>query len=329
MYGARKCRHSNRLEHVINELSRFYEDKAATFISVDCTSSELKEHCKAQQIRKFPTLRFVYLGVFLKTEYRGERRVEPMKEFIDELIDHDIPILDNVSKLEQIRVDQNHRCVMGFFKSTETPEYLAYKKVSGAFHKQCYFYAFINEVQEVPVVAVRDFALGDDIFPGTIETMAIYPWIRDNCRPLVAEMTFENAEEMVEQNLPLLILYRNGSDPETVNTFTRAVHHEIRDLLNIQVVSVHVDGNVFKNALKIAKKSTASMPVVQLDTFKIYRTINNFNILNTAGSLRKFVQDTLEESRAMEEASNKKSIFERLKPSKSRYTFSSPDHDEL
>jgi len=33
-------------------------------------------------------------------------------------------------------------------------------------------------------------------------------WLSDKCVPLVREITFENAEEMTEEGIPFLILFR-------------------------------------------------------------------------------------------------------------------------
>lgn len=51
----------------------------------------------------------------------------------------------------------------------------------------------------------------------------------DKCIPLVRELTFENAEELTEEGLPFLILFRSMNDPESANIFTEQVLRELPD----------------------------------------------------------------------------------------------------
>ena len=290
-------------------------------LSLDCRSENFTKYCTDNDISKFPTMKMVYLGIHMKTEYRGQRKVLAIKSYIEKLVDNEIPILDDIDKLVQIRADNNHRCVIGFFSSSKSDIFQTFKKVSGIFHEQCYFYAFINEVQQLPVIAIRDSALGDEIFTGKQEINALYQWIRDNCRPLVPEMTFNNAEEYIEQQKPLLILYRNTSDVDSVNQFTKVVNSEVKDLLDTTITALHVDGTAFKNALRLANLTIEDLPLIQIDTLKTFYTFSNFTDISNSGNLRNFVRDSIGNSKNGTFGDNKKSIFLRLKPSSNRYSF--------
>lgn len=54
-------------------------------------------------------------------------------------------------------------------------------------------------------------------------------WLTDKCIPLVREITFENAEELTEEGLPFLILFRDPSDTEADKMFTEQVVRELPD----------------------------------------------------------------------------------------------------
>jgi len=264
----------------------------------------------------------VYLGVHMKTEYRGQRNVRAIKEYIDILINNEVPILTDVTKLDEIRADKNHRCVMGFFPSQSHEMFQAFKKISGVFHKQCYFYAFINDVQQVPIIAIRDTALGDEVYTGQNDVNAIFSWARENCKSLVPEMNFENAEEMIESKTPLLILYRNSTDMESVNQFTKAVNSEIRDFIQSNgIKAVHVDGATFRNALRFADMTMEDLPLIQIDTFRTYNLLTNFTEVLQSGNLRKFVKESLDQSGVELKDEDRKSIYLKLQPSSKRYSF--------
>jgi hypothetical protein len=48
-------------------------------------------------------------------------------------------------------------------------------------------------------------------------------WLTDKCIPLVREVTFENVEELTEEGLPFLILFRDPNDKETEKKYTETV----------------------------------------------------------------------------------------------------------
>ena len=152
-------------------------------------------------------------------------------------------------------------------------------------------------------------------------------WIAWNCKPLVPEMRFENAEEIIENNLPLLILYRNTKDTKSVDEFTRKVNAEMKEMVNVNITAVHVDGYNFRNALRYANKIVEDMPLIAVDTYMEHYTFDDFETaMNSTGALRKFVTRSLADSKkkdkeAEDKGDRKKSIFYRLRPSNSRYSF--------
>jgi endoplasmic reticulum resident protein 44 len=48
-------------------------------------------------------------------------------------------------------------------------------------------------------------------------------WLTDKCIPLVREVTFENVEELTEEGVPFLILFRDPNDKETDKKFAESV----------------------------------------------------------------------------------------------------------
>lgn len=51
----------------------------------------------------------------------------------------------------------------------------------------------------------------------------------DKCVPLVREITFENAEELTEEGLPFLILFRHADDVQMDKIFAEQVARELYD----------------------------------------------------------------------------------------------------
>ena len=54
-------------------------------------------------------------------------------------------------------------------------------------------------------------------------------WLADKCIPLIREITFENAEELTEEGVPFLILFKHPDDKSSEKVFTEAVLRDIPD----------------------------------------------------------------------------------------------------
>ena len=69
--------------------------------------------------------------------------------------------------------------------------------------------------------------------------------------PLVREVTFENAEALTEENVPLLILFRKMEDTKSVERFKAALGRELsgdRARLNF----LTADGAKFQHPLRVS-----------------------------------------------------------------------------
>lgn len=49
------------------------------------------------------------------------------------------------------------------------------------------------------------------------------------CIPIVREITFENAEELTEEGIPFLILFKLNDDETSLKMFTETVENELSD----------------------------------------------------------------------------------------------------
>lgn len=54
-------------------------------------------------------------------------------------------------------------------------------------------------------------------------------WLADKCIPLIREITFENAEELTEEGVPFLILFKHPDDKTSEKAFSEAVMRDIPD----------------------------------------------------------------------------------------------------
>jgi endoplasmic reticulum resident protein 44 len=68
------------------------------------------------------------------------------------------------------------------------------------------------------------------VFSGNLaDAEYLRQWVSDKCIPLVREITFENAEELTEEGLPFLIMFRHPDDHTILETFTQEVARQLAD----------------------------------------------------------------------------------------------------
>ncbi|KAK6040138.1 hypothetical protein COOONC_22356, partial [Cooperia oncophora] len=146
-------------------------------------------------------------------------------------------------------------------------------------------------------------------------------WLTDNCIPLVREITFENAEELTEEGIPFLILFRHPDDKESEKVFTEAVMRELPDQ-KAAINCLVADGKKFAHPLHhLGKRETIQKTtsfVLDLHSGKLHREFHH-------GPDPVVQQVTVQPDEI--ETQPPPSVFEKLKPSHTRYTIL--DKDEL
>jgi endoplasmic reticulum resident protein 44 len=105
--------------------------------------------------------------------------------------------------------------------------------------------------------------------------------------PLVREITFDNAEELTDEGLPLLVLFHHIDDRQSLPLFERQLDkqllHErcaldsarvslsfssLSSLLLAAFNCLHADGATFAHPLQHLGKSAADLPLLVIDSFQ-------------------------------------------------------------
>lgn len=89
----------------------------------------------------------------------------------------------------------------------------------------------------------------------------------DKCIPLVREITFENAEELTEEGLPFLILFRRNDDENSLEMFKKEVLSQLHDQKSA-INCLYADGVKFAHPLHHLGKSENDLPVIAIDSFR-------------------------------------------------------------
>jgi len=161
-------------------------------------------------------------------------------------------------------------------------------------------------------------------------------WLSDKCVPLVREITFENAEEMTEEGIPFLILFRVLGDAESERLFTEAVTTELADQKNA-INCLMADGKKFAHPLHHLGKGERDLPLIAIDSFRHMYLFPEFGSIREKGRLKQFVMD-LHSGKLHREFHNgpdptqpnadqppPDSVFKQLRPSENRYSILNRD----
>jgi endoplasmic reticulum resident protein 44 len=178
---------------------------------VDC--DVLKHECERYSVNKYPTLRLFYNGEVSRTEYRGERSVQPIVDFLLSQLEVTYLTSSSIEESEQLRARHSKRTVL----ARVSPGGLTFRSVEFLAHELAADCTFIVQIEGGGAVQ-EDFHLSDgvDVTAHSAQSEDVVQEIIGFCMPLLREITFENAEALTEEGLPFVILFVKPGDKEVV-----------------------------------------------------------------------------------------------------------------
>ncbi|KAM6968338.1 endoplasmic reticulum resident protein 44 [Aplochiton taeniatus] len=352
------CRFSQMLHPIFEESSNvvreeFPEATQVVFARVDC--DQHSDIAQRYRISKYPTLKLFRNGMMMKREYRGQRSVTAIADFIRQ---QKVDPVKELHSLEEINAaDRGKRNIIGYFELKDSENYHTFEKVANILRDDCVFLAAFGEVSQserfsgdnVIYKPVGESA-PDMVFLGSLSNFDLtYAWAQDKCVPLVREITFENGEELTEEGIPFLILFHLKDDMESLEKFQ---HEVARQLISEKgsINFLHADCDKFRHPLLHIQKTPADCPVIAIDSFRHMYVFPDYKDITLPGKLRQFVldlhsgklhrefhhgPDPTDSTPGQEEiggevaSSPPDSSFQKLAPSETRYTILSRDRDEL
>uniref|UniRef100_A0A672R6H1 Endoplasmic reticulum resident protein 44-like n=1 Tax=Sinocyclocheilus grahami TaxID=75366 RepID=A0A672R6H1_SINGR len=351
------CRFSQMLHPIFEEASNivreeFPDTTQAVFARVDC--DQHSDIAQRYRISKYPTLKLFRNGMMMKREYRGQRSVTAIADFIRQQKVDPIKAIENLEEISTI--DRSRRTIIGYFEKRDSDNYRTYEKVANILRDDCVFLAAFGEVSKPERFSADNIIykpMGENapdmVYMGSLTNFDLsYTWTQDKCVPLVREITFENGEELTEEGIPFLILFHQKDDTDSLEKFQQEVARQLiseKGSINF----LHADCDKFRHPLLHIQKTPTDCPVIAIDSFRHMYVFPEFSDFAVPGKLRQFVLDLhsgklhrefhhgpdptdstpeqQEENR--EVASNPpESSFQKLAPSETRYTILR-DRDEL
>lgn len=340
------CRFSQQLKPIYEEASERFKDRPAGLVAWASVDSD-RQPLIAQKynVNKYPTLKLFRNGELVKKEYRGQRSVDALSSFIQKQLDSSVMLFTSRETLAN-GLDKSKRNVIAYFQTPSGPEHENFQKVASLLREDCVFWvgsgdSLISETREGNKLYFQPAKSNDPIeYTGGLANYEfLKQWLNDKCIPLVREITFENAEELTEEGLPFLILFRLPDDTASEKLFTEQVIREIPD----QKTSINcllADGKKFAHPLHHLGKKEKDLPLIAIDSFRHMYLFPDMKELTVPGKLRQFVLDlhsgklhrefhhgpdpvNKESEQKMPnnaETQPPPSVFKQLKPSENRYS---------
>ncbi|EGT32831.1 hypothetical protein CAEBREN_01230 [Caenorhabditis brenneri] len=341
------CRFSQMLKPIFLEASNNFKNSVPgkiVWASVDADKNN--DVATKYHVNKYPTLKLFRNGEVTKKEYRSSRSVEALTAYINKQMEMTVQKFTEKNALQAAHNPEKNSFI-GYFNDENSIEFKNLMNVALFYREECEFLVGIGESNfpgEVPpagqppklVFQPSNKAIDPAQVPfsgdfGTYEYLK--QWVADKCVPLVREITFQNAEELTEEGLPFMILFKTADDKVSEKVFTDAIVRELPD--QRKAINCLVgDGTLFKHPLSHLGKSEADLPVIAIDSFRHMYLFKNFEDIHVPGKLREFVLDLHSGKLHREfhhgpdpvtgnqapDTEPPPSTFEKLKPASSRYT---------
>uniref|UniRef100_A0A8C3LMD2 Endoplasmic reticulum protein 44 n=1 Tax=Chrysolophus pictus TaxID=9089 RepID=A0A8C3LMD2_CHRPC len=282
-------------EEASNVIKEEYPDKnQVVFARVDC--DQHSDIAQRYRISKYPTLKLFRNGMMMKREYRGQRSVTAIADYIRQQKSN--PIRE-VQDLEEINtVDRSRRNIIGYFEQKDSDNYRTFERVANILHDDCVFLSAFGAISKAERFSGDNIIYKppgenapDMVYLGSLTNFdLIYAWTQDKCVPLVREITFENGEELTEEGLPFLILFHMKDDLESLEKFQQEVARQLiseKGTINF----LHADCDKFRHPLLHIQKTPTDCPVIAIDSFRHMYVFPDFNDLSVPGKLKQFVLD--------------------------------------
>lgn len=295
------CRFSQILTPVFEEASNKIKEEfpaqgKIAFGKVDCDSES--DIASQYHISKYPTLKLVRNGQLIKKEYRGQRSVDALVQFVKDQVRDSVQQHNTLESMDELNEKKRH--IIGYFSDVNSDAYRLFAKVASTLREDCEFHSAVGPVAEPErsmgdrvVYRAQQTSHQDVAYIGSLTDFdGLLRWAQQSCVPLVREITFDNAEELTEEGLPFLILFHHPDDKEITQRFSTVVQQQLMSEKS-SVNFLTADGLKFKHPLHHLGKSENDLPVLAIDSFRhMYLFPHNVKTdLETPGLLSQFIAD--------------------------------------
>ncbi|ALC45309.1 CG10029 [Drosophila busckii] len=268
--------------------------------SVNCSGENELEN--QFDIGKYPTVKIVRHGIVARTEYRGQRSVDGLILLVYKELQDSV---QEVQSMDELNFINDHKyLIVGYFEHKDLADYAVYRRAAKQVPDTCRPYGIFGQAsmhlrktgRSKIIIQRKNVEDREDYYSeynGRITNFTeLLEWINEECEVLVRELTFENAEEITEEGLPLVILFHDVSDKKSVLDFEKVIATELDDELD-KVIFLTADADEFRHPLLHMGVERRSGPIIAADSFVHMFLFSNYEHLHVKGKLKTFVNDLI------------------------------------
>ncbi|EDW81331.2 uncharacterized protein Dwil_GK19176 [Drosophila willistoni] len=261
---------------------------------VDCDVET--ELAKKYHIRKYPTVAVVQHGLIRWDEFQGPRNVESIMKFLETHLNDPVKEIQSKTELDNLVVVSN-TLIIGYFTNYLDQEYKVFRDAVRFFGPYGDFYVVLYDAMrnatldgEHRIVARAKYDHIEEYKGNKTNTKELGMWIFYQCQPMVQEITFANAEILIDGSLPLMILFHHKDDHESVKLFRKTVESQSTEtFMSVRFISGQSD--MFSHAMYHMGKSEEDLPFIAFDTFEHMYVLPNFTDIEVPGTIEQYIED--------------------------------------
>eukprot|EP01147_Barroeca_monosierra_P005226 gene5226-8828_t len=284
------CRFCQMLKPVYEQAAVLLGDSVnARLVAVDCEAADTQQQKAIHGISKYPTLKIFRNGMVLRQEYRGQRSAVAIEKYIRELLEPPVKEVTNDQEIvDMIKI--HHKAVIGIFPERSHPSFSNFQELANVLRDTCHFAAKFEG--DAPHLSMRTLA-DQHVYDGDIGNGdQLLRWAKEECTPLVREITFTNGEELTEEGLPFIIMFYDPNDLHSVQQFSRVARNHFEEYRG-RVNFITADGHKFTHPLQHLGKTKKDLPILAADTFRHMFLFKNFKRIHHLNVFKKFIDDVL------------------------------------
>ncbi|KAI1297233.1 Endoplasmic reticulum resident protein 44 [Halotydeus destructor] len=266
------------------------------FGQVNCEVEETI--CNTLQVKKFPVVKAYVYETLSPTEYRGERTVEAIMDYVQDILTDRIVRISDLP--DSFMTGQNQSLIVRKTDiAAKLSELRVFRAAASLLHDRCTFVWLRNIANErdgiefLPIkgeaesIQFRHFSWFDG---DMMQADELLRWASDRCIPVMRKLTFKNAEEIVDEGRPIAVLLMHLNDTQSLELYENILLDELH-IEARRVSFTYTDATKWTYPLSKFNKTQQDLPVLIFDDLSHMYLYKNFEDIKQPGHLKRFVAD--------------------------------------
>jgi protein disulfide isomerase len=222
------CPHCEEFAPIYSDLGRQVASTGLNVKVARIDGNKNEESSTEWGIQGFPTVKYVNLKNNIKSDYNGDRSVEAIIKYLENKLNRNVAQITDLAQFNQLEKDKKVFIVFCGSNTTNAESFIHFDKVISQ-HEDLDFYWTENAdvlhtlgctPAKPDLVIIKNFDEGKLIYntAGPLNATHFQDWISVYTTPVVLEMTNENVQMSMHNQIPTVFLVLgNGTDSKQLD----------------------------------------------------------------------------------------------------------------